>query len=144
MLVKTINIWGAMTTGDDKLIVEEVETQSHDPPQTFYTVKELSYEMQETYTYQTLPPILDRFIRLCYALVKPHEDKLILYGPHLAKQTPSIPIYQYPKDYFTTPYELTLIKEDAKMKKLLLWLEKVLELSTSATEHTLPDLFPSP
>lgn len=142
MLVKTINIWGAITTCDDKLLVEEVQlhTQSpshtQSPPETFYIVKEKSYEIQETYTYQTLPPVLDKFIRLCHAVVKPHEDKLILYGPHIAKQIPSIPIYQFPKDYFTTPYEHIIVKEDAKMKKLLLWLEKVLEMvSTSAEEQ---------
>ena len=121
-----------MTTGDDKLLVEEVQTQE-DPQETLYVVQEKSYEIQETYTYQTLPPVLEKFIRLCHAVVKPHEDKLILYGPHLAKEIPSIPIYQFSKDYFTTPYELTIVKEDIKMKKLITWLEKILPLaSTSA------------
>lgn len=141
MLVKTVNIWGAMTTGDDKLIVEEVQTQEY-PHETYYVIQEKSYEIQDTYTYQVLPPVLDKFIRLCHAIVKPHEDKLILYGPHLAKQIPSTPICLYPTHYFTTPYELTIVKEDIKMKKLLIWLEKILDMV--ATKAEVPTFKTSP
>lgn len=126
MQVKTINIWGAITTCDDKIIIEEVIDQ--DSNQTYYTVCEKSYEMQDTYVYTTLPPVLDKLINYCNAIVQLQDNNLVLYGPHLSKKLKKIPIYQYPLDYLSQIRTINNVQEDKKMRQFLVWLETLMEI----------------
>ena len=125
MLGKSVNVWGAFTTGDDKIIIEEVETQG----KTIYLVKETSYQVPNMYMYDTLPPVLQELISRTNAVVKPHNSYLILYGPHLSKKLTGIPVYQFPQEYFFTYHEIEeAVPEDKTMKQVLKWLEGLLQI----------------
>lgn len=127
MFAKIKNIWGCITTCDDKLIIEELQEEK--TSKIYYKVYETSFELNKHYIYEAdkLPSVLNSIIQKCHAVVKFNKDnkKHILYGPNLIKQTFDHPIYQFEEYYFLKEHDIQIIKEDKKVKAYYDWLSKI-------------------
>ncbi len=127
MFAKIKNIWGCITTSDDKLIIEELQEEKTN--KIYYKVYETSFELNKQYIYEAdqLPTVLNAIIQQCNAVVKFNKDNRqhILYGPSLIKQTFNHPIYHFEEHYFSKEHEIKMIKEDKKVKAYYEWLSKI-------------------
>lgn len=127
MFAKITNIWGFITTCDDKLIIEELKENKTN--KLYYKVYETSFELNNHYIYEAdkLPSVLNDIIHNCCAVVKFNKEnkKHILYGPNLIKQTLNHPIYQFEENYFSKEHDIKIIKEDKKVKAYYDWLSKI-------------------
>jgi|Laugresbdmm110sn_1035088.scaffolds.fasta_scaffold32682_2 hypothetical protein len=128
-----LNIWGCITTCDDRLVIYKVAEQK--TTQIYYIVSELSIEINSYYSYKenNLPFVIKEVITLCesYKCNLSHDintGRRILYGPHISRKQGGQMICEVNKEYMETLIDFKENDEDQKIRQFYKWLTSLLHI----------------